>query len=340
MKIFFLSILYSILFVNCSQSKSSKKTNESNNTSILNTTIDGDSTIAKYFKISLSKPFYFDPVEKIPYKSFLIRDVGQVVMFYIPKIESDKIFFNDFENKNSLSIIHDDENDAFYYNENTKKKINLLLKKVSFNESSYKLVLKLIPLKNIDIETESNYSVNYPHELSVYKLESNNWVKVKEIIIQNISVESEYKNKDSLLLLCGLKQNIDSRNAFENWKGKYSFEQKILDGYGRNSKIIAKLNLIKTDSSIFEFYLADESNKIYAINHNHFSLLVQLVWANNSDSASFVLKKIISGKLPNAQSPIFTIYKYDNSVYTIKSFYTTPPHNSIEELRIIKGKVE
>jgi len=123
----------------------------------------------------------------------------------------------------------------------------------------------------------------------------------------------------------------------EKWRGEYYFQQELLDGYGRNSKIVVKINIIKGDSSILEHFLANENGDIYKINNSHFKLLGEIVTGKkeNSDSLKFYSKKILIGDSLNLQLPVFTMYEYGN-LYSIKSLLTNPPHNTLEEMEIKK----
>jgi len=121
------------------------------------------------------------------------------------------------------------------------------------------------------------------------------------------------------------------------WRGEYFFQQNLLDGYGRNSKIVVKINIAKRDSSILEYFLANENGDIYEVDNNHFKIIGEIVVGKKEgcDSLNFYSKKILLGDPLNLQLPVFTMYEYGN-LYSIRSLLTTPPHNALEEMEIKK----
>lgn len=124
----------------------------------------------------------------------------------------------------------------------------------------------------------------------------------------------------------------------KNWKGEFFYKQNLLDGFGRNSTVIVKINIIKSDSSSLEHFLADENGDMYPIDNNHFKLIGEISTGKKegNDSLNFYSKKILFGLPSNLLFPVFTMYKYEK-LYSIKSMLTTPPHNTLEELEIKKN---
>ncbi|HEX8546258.1 MAG TPA: hypothetical protein VF691_04805, partial [Cytophagaceae bacterium] len=120
-----------------------------------------------------------------------------------------------------------------------------------------------------------------------------------------------------------------SSETFKRWKGTYLVSQEALDGWGRDSKIVVNINLIRPDSSIFEFWLADSNGVKYETNNNFLKMSGGLY--GNNDSISFFEKEIIEGKNNNVISPSLIIYNDDGDFadFSIKSQYITPAHNSL-----------
>jgi hypothetical protein len=126
-----------------------------------------------------------------------------------------------------------------------------------------------------------------------------------------------------------------SHSLFEKWKGVYEFEQDSqLDGWGRESILIAELTLIKPDSCVFKSWIADENGKRYIKNDNYKEIVGGILATTNKDSIEFYSKRVIKGE-NNTLSPLLTLTKNGKNHF-IYSFITSPPNNGIVEMPIDK----
>ncbi|WP_146941065.1 hypothetical protein [Chryseobacterium hagamense] len=128
-----------------------------------------------------------------------------------------------------------------------------------------------------------------------------------------------------------------SNSLFEQWKGTYILKQEDqLDGWGRESTSLSQLILIKPDSCIFKSWLEDSDGKRYKKNDNYQEFIGGILATASKDSIEFYTKRVVAGS-NNSLSPLFALSK-NNKNYLIYSLLTSPPHNGIIGMTIIKVK--
>lgn len=127
-----------------------------------------------------------------------------------------------------------------------------------------------------------------------------------------------------------------SEKLFQQWKGDYSMENDVTDGWGRESVSYIELNMIKPDSCIFKSWLADHKGKRYSKDDNYREYFGGIYATANKDSIEFFTKRIIVGGNQEL-APLLTLTK-NNKDYFIYSFLTSPPHNGIIQMPLEKSE--
>lgn len=172
----------------------------------------------------------------------------------------------------------------------------------------------------------------------------NNEVK-KDVALKKIEIKKINEKKDSDTLIQTITKKIDeevndhdefiSASLFEKWKGKYNLKQeKLTDGWGRESISFSELILIKPDSCVFKSWLADEDGLRYKKDDNYQEYVGGIYATADIDSIEFYTKKILSGG-NNSLSPLLSL-KRNNKDYFIYSLITSPPNNGIIRVSIKK----
>ncbi|SIS64973.1 hypothetical protein SAMN05421786_101740 [Chryseobacterium ureilyticum] len=151
--------------------------------------------------------------------------------------------------------------------------------------------------------------------------------------ISNVEIE----NNDSLSEneLEGEEEFI-SEKLFQKWKGEYRYFFQYIDHNGISSDLKANINLIKSDSCVFESWFEDPNDEQH--NKNGYLKMLGHIYVSDDKNLKiiFLENTILNGGSPNLD-PVFTLINKKNQFY-IESFLTSPPHNGIIEMPIQKTK--
>lgn len=189
-----------------------------------------------------------------------------------------------------------------------------------FYQSSIKLLGVLLLIQVFSC-SKTDSSVNGNHmDSTLLKHQNSNKKENKD----TRNVDYELEGEDELI----------SNEFFQQWKGLYSTENDVIDGWGRESISYAELNMVNPDSCIFKSWLADSKGKRYSKDDNYQEYIGGIYATANKDSIEFFTKKIVEGGNEDL-SPLLTLIKRKNE-YFISSFLTSPPHNGIIEMPLQK----
>ncbi|VEH21150.1 Uncharacterised protein [Chryseobacterium nakagawai] len=123
---------------------------------------------------------------------------------------------------------------------------------------------------------------------------------------------------------------------FSKWKDEYHYFFQYIDHKGISSDLKAKINLIKSDSCVFESWFEDPNDEQY--NKNGYLKLLGHIYVSDDKNLKiiFLENTVLNGESPELD-PVFTLINKKNEFY-IESFLTSPPHNGIIEMPIQKIK--
>lgn len=169
----------------------------------------------------------------------------------------------------------------------------------------------------------------------------------KEVLNSKLDVKKEstlviQKNNDSTNKTeeSGFEDELEtneelvSADNFKVWKGNYNTSYEYYDLEYNEFIVFTKLNLIKNDSCIFENWFEKKEDKKQKKN-NYVKIVGKLYFASDNNSKiEFMENKVLEGQSPNL-SPVFLLKKTNNE-FLINSFLTSPPHNGIIDMPIIK----
>lgn len=153
---------------------------------------------------------------------------------------------------------------------------------------------------------------------------------VNDTILEKNNSETDYSFDGELESNEELITKID----FKTWEGEYNQVFDYTDNEYNEYNFHSKINLIKPDSSYFEYwYEIKESNSNDKKNHTKIFGKIYPSSENNT-KIQFSENKMIIGDSPE-QSPVFTLINKQNT-YFILSFLTSPPHNGTIEMPVVK----
>lgn len=129
---------------------------------------------------------------------------------------------------------------------------------------------------------------------------------------------------------------IIENKQFSKWKGEYHYLFQYIDHNGTSFDLKANVNLIKSDSCVFESWFEDPNDEKH--HKNEYLKLLGHVYVSDDKNLKiiFLENKALNGESPNLD-PVFTLINKNNKFY-IESFLTSPPHNGIIEMPIQKTR--
>lgn len=130
------------------------------------------------------------------------------------------------------------------------------------------------------------------------------------------------------------QDELVSDELFKNWQGTYILKEENIDAWGRESVSNVKIELLKPNKCIYESWLSGVEGVEYEENSNRYKIIGGVQINSTHDSLSFYSSKFLIGESMNL-SPVFTLIKR-NGNYFISSILTSPPHNGIVEMPIMK----
>lgn len=132
----------------------------------------------------------------------------------------------------------------------------------------------------------------------------------------------------------GGEDKLISKELFQKWKGKYEYSFQYIDRNGISSDLKANINLIKSDSCVFESWFENPNDEQH--NKNEYLRLLGHVYVSDDKNFKIIFLEniVLNGESPSLD-PVFTLIKKKNQFY-IESFLTSPPHNGIIEMPIEK----
>lgn len=196
------------------------------------------------------------------------------------------------------------------------------------NKTFFQLNIKLLCvflLMQIFSCTKKDTQVNEAHHNSILQTDHKN-DNLKEEDNDIVRLDDELEGEDEFI----------SEKLLQQWKGKYSKEYDVTDGWGRESISYAELDIIKPDSCIFKGWLTNTNGIRYIKDDGYFEYIGGIYATVNKDSIEFFTKRVIEGGNEDL-SPLLTLIKRKNE-YFISSFITSPTHNGIIEMPLQKIK--
>lgn len=216
--------LFSILFiVSCNGQEKSK--------AISSKEKDNESSLTDTF--NKLKNLYFNSDEKLIFSSELIKNKGKFAVYYIPISEQSKNYYNNFEKNNNIKPLFDELNSTNYYSSSDKKKIDAILKEKIKNIKDFAIIGTCISKEFITIESNGEYSVNFPFTQKYYKKDNEKWVFLFEKRISKTEEEINYNSKKYISTLSS--QNKKVNNSVESYSANGRWLIDCKNGVGKLS---------------------------------------------------------------------------------------------------------
>ncbi|GIZ16647.1 hypothetical protein [Capnocytophaga catalasegens] len=157
--------------------------------------------IVKYFH--KEEKISFDVDDKIILSFYLIPNVGEFTIYYIPKLKSDIDYFKNFEKNNQLKPLYNELYDYHYFSDADNEKIDKILKEKIKDEKKWGRIGVFVPIKYIEIDSEEEYSKSFPFVRKYYQKKNEKWEFLFEKKVKNADGSMYYQSKEyinSLLL--------------------------------------------------------------------------------------------------------------------------------------------
>lgn len=239
LKLLLLNLLTVLFIVSCNGQEKPKTISSKEKS-------DESSLTDSFYKL---KNLCFNSDEKLIFSSELIKNKGKFTVYYIPFSEQNNNYYNNFEKNNDITLLYDELNSTNYYSPSDKKKIEAILREKTKKENDFAIIGTYIPKEFITIESDDEYSVNFPFTQKYYKKENDKWVFLFEKKISKAEDEINYNSKKYITSLSS--QNKQANNPTKSYSANGRWLIDCENGVG-------KLTIKDKEASLIVLY-----NQIY-----------------------------------------------------------------------------